>query len=309
MGICLVMKNNIKRSLHHKVRWIISFLLPLFLTVLVNIVSQVQQGDSRVGVLQSTNELNTETIKAIKDSDTATLMTICDSINKLDGYEAEPVSMDHYHMNLIMGDYHFIIDVSKPWSTESIISYQPEQSENEIYQSFNSALLNKEIIDTVEVEDDKLQQSIPFLMSTFLIMAVLQGGILLQDKNHGMILRYCYSPKRRFSYFLGNGGYIFSITFLQVVLSMGILCLVTSTWLGLIKAIQIVLMITVTSSLFALLLCLICKNDTQASICASAVTGIATMLGGIFIPISSMPAFLQAISKASPIRWCMELLI
>lgn len=302
MGICLVMKNNFRRSLHHKIRWIIILVMPFLLSLLTIVINQIQEDNYRVGVI-----LSKESIKSNDENNY--MQELCYKLNQMDKIEAKVANIQSYHTDLLMGTYHYVIDCSNEENV-TIISNKPQEDNEEFYNMIMNGM-PKEQVPELNNQDQNLlrmQQSIGFLMSLFLILSVVQGGMYIRDKNHGIITRYCFAPTTRIRYMFGNLCFIFSITFLQVVACYILLCVVNATWLSLTVSIKIILMISFVASLFAFLLCMICKNDTQASISASAITSIFTIISGTFVSIESMPYLLKVLSSFSPIRWCMELI-
>ncbi len=302
MEICLVMKNNFRRSMHHKVQWVIVLVMPFFLSLLSIVINQIQEENYRVGVID-----RKENTKYLDEDNYA--QALGTKLNQMEKIEVKVADLQSYHTDLLMGTYHYVIDCTD--GENVIIISNKTQEENEVfYNMIMNGMLKEEV--SVPVSQDqnriRMQQSVAFLMSLFLILSVVQGGMYIRDKNHGIITRYCFAPTTRHGYKFGNLCYIFAITFLQVVACFLLLCIINGTWLSLIVSIKIILMISFVASFFAFLLCTICRSDTQASISASAITAICTMLSGTFVSIERMPYLLKMLSSFNPIRWCIELI-
>ncbi|MDD5936147.1 MAG: ABC transporter permease [Clostridiales bacterium] len=305
MEICLVMRNNLKRSLRHKIRWAIIFFMPLLLSPCMSLINQIRDNTYRVGVI---NLMSPGSKSA--DNRSESVESICSILNENPNIKAQVASVDTYHTDLILGTYQYIIDASKGISEEAVISTKTKKDNQEFYQLVLNGSL-KESVPQNEREKathlTMMQQSVGFLMSLFLIMSVLQGGMYQRDKNQGLVERYCYAPKKKKTYLVGNLCFIFFVTLLQVLASFLLLCTVNGTWLSVKASILIIALVTVVASVVAMILCAICSNDTQAGISASTIAAFLMMISGMFVTVDRMPQVLQFMSKFDPVRWCMEL--
>ncbi len=300
MGICLVMKNNFRRSMHHKIQWMILLIMPFLLSLLTIVINQVQEDSYRVGVIDS---------KVVSYDENNYVQEFCSKLNHMEKIEAKVANIQSYHTDLLMGTYHYVIDYSDEENV-TIISNKTQEENDKFYDLIMKGI-PKEVVNKLDSRNPELmrmQQSVAFLMSLFLVLSVIHGGMYIKDRNHGIITRYCFAPTTRISYKFGNMCFIFAITFLQVVACYLLLCIVNATWLSFIVSLKIILMISFIASFFAFLLCTICKNDTQASISASAITAIFTILSGTFVSTESMPYLLKILSNFNPVHWCMELI-
>jgi hypothetical protein len=283
MEIYLIAKNNFKRSLTHKTRFIVGLVLPIILCFVAGIIHTDSKANIRVGVLN--NE------------------AIVKTLEKAGGFQAALADEDTYHTDLIMGKYQVVI--GKDMSIVSVNNSKVEA----YYQTLIDQVLQGKKVDTSIRKHNSLSKedrSIAFIMTLFLVMATINGATLIKDKQVGTYNRCLQIMERRRNYVLGNYVFNLLITLFQVFIALGLMSMIQKNSIGWFAVLVLSLFISVVVTIYATMLCLLCKSDVQANISASSLASILSIIGGTFIAVKNMPLVLQYISVISPIRWVLE---
>lgn len=279
MGTYLVIKNNFRRNFNHKFVFAFSFLFPFLLCLAAGMVNHIGKSDLRVGVI-STGEVSRDEITML--------------FNNTVEYECEKASRDSVYSDLIMGKYHIVLDYSNPNSGK------------------NPELLSIQNMDklTAEVQSlTKTERAIAYLMTLFMITAVVQGSVIIRDKSVGTLERYCYSLHNKRSYYVGFFFHNLILTFLQGEIAMLIMMVMDKDWeLSFGEGILAAVFIALISVTFAFVICAISKKDMNANISASSIAVILSILGGTFVAVGNMPGLFQIMSLFSPIRWIIQII-
>jgi hypothetical protein len=263
---------------------------------------QLSQTTYRVGVMSSgSKEVNQDAENLMKQ------------LNQIAGITVKEANDEGFHTDIIMGVYHYGINLDMLDSNRKLASMENETIEKAVISYNNQEnvkhfveYLKNQPMDSIS-ELSTIERNIGFLASLFMVIAVLHAGLYIRDRQEGLLVRYCYSPKSKKSYVMGNYIYIFLITFLQVGVSLVILNLIQKNQVDILQFVWIVSFLALITSIFAILISSISKSEVQASITASSITAILTLLSGTFISVSQLPTFLQYVGVVNPIRWCIEL--
>ncbi len=284
MEIYLIAINNFKRSLTHRTRFIVGLVLPIVLCFIAGIMNTVSKANIRVGVLKD--------------------VSIVKTLEETEGFQASLASEDTYHTDLIMGKYQVVIGRDM-----SILSVNNKKIEA-YYQTIMNAVLQGKKVNTSLWKGNALtkeERSIAFLMTLFLVMATVNGATLIADKKVGTYDRCLQAIKSGRNYVLGNYVFNFLFTLFQVSLALILMSVIQKNSISLLALLALSLFISFVTTIYATILCLLCKSDVQANITASSLASILSIIGGTFIAISNMPPVLQYVSVISPIRWVLEL--
>ncbi|HEX3021399.1 MAG TPA: ABC transporter permease [Lachnospiraceae bacterium] len=282
MGNYLVLKNNYRRLLAHRISILMIFAVPVIICLITLISSYVQNESIRVGILTS-SESDSMAVEEVKE--------VLKGYDFIDYRLADQSSM---YTDQIMGKYSYLLDL---------------REEAKGKQSLDTLL---KLLQAKGDEGKGLtstERTIALLMTVFLILSTVHASNYIDDRKTGVLQRYTFAPRRRYSYIGGYTLFTLTLVFLQVAISLGILVLLQSSMhISLLKAVIVVTFITLVTSLFAILFTLISKSDMQANLCSSAFSVIMMLLGGTFVPIESMPKIFRVISVISPVRWILNLI-
>jgi ABC-type multidrug transport system permease subunit len=144
-------------------------------------------------------------------------------------------------------------------------------------------------------------------MTLFMVLSVVQGALIITDKNTGTMERYCYSLQKKRSYHAGFYLHNLILTFLQGAAALLIMKVVNGNWeLSAFQGVLTAVVIALISTAFASFICAFSRSDMKANITASGLTAIFSLLGGTFIAVESMPGLFRGLSVISPMRWIIE---
>lgn len=328
MGSRFILINNFRRSLHHKGLWLIAFLAPIIISFGVNLINQFANTTYRIGVFYSMegNVIKDHSAKYQVLEEQVTDLLV--RLNQIEGVAAVIAREDSIHTDVIMGTYHYGIgvdkiaqvDMSEEQLMDALLSYDNQEKKEEFAKFLSQNLKNYNLkvdsesnIETVNQTDQGksssltvMERLVACIISMFMIMSVIHAGMYIKDRKEGMVTRYCFAPKYRCSYMIGNYLYVFLITFMQVAISFAVICILQQYRITMTAYLTMVGMLSIVASSFAIIISTLCRNDVQASISASAITAIMSLLSGLFVSFSQLPGILQLTSVMNPIRWCIE---
>lgn len=276
MGTYLVIKNNIRRNLNHKLQCVVTFFIPLVLCLAAGFVNQSARPALRVGVISDT-ETGRDSIRKILNTE--------DFVYKLTSRETMNSDLITGHLQIIL-DYTGIKDGRQP----VIHSVQNKNKPSGVIKSLTHT-----------------ERAAAYLMTLFMVLSVVQGAVIITDKTSGTMERYCYSIQKKRSYYAGFYLHNLIMIFLQGSAALVIMRVMNGNWeLSAFKGVLTAAVIALFSSAFASFVCAFSRSDMNANITASALTAIFSLLGGTFIAIESMPQLFRILSVISPIRWIIE---
>lgn len=303
MGTFLVMKNNFKRSFRHKLLFLATFLLPVVLCMLLGMI-EFGKTSLRVGILEGeTNPSNTFEKEELYEI-----------LEQSEGIRYSAADEASINTDLIMGKFQLILDYrgSNIVNQFQLLSNQPDNKKVLLQTVFREAIINKEAIRLEGLKENGLsvtERSTAALLTMFLVFSVVHAAAIIGDKNNGTMIRYQYARKNSSGYLMGYALYTFLITLIQMLMCIAALLLLQKnfilTWR---EAVILSILITVISTIYAVIICAISKSEVQANIVASSIAALLSLLGGTFVAVEAMPGLLRWISFASPIRWVVELL-
>lgn len=282
MEIYLIANNYLKRSLKHKVIFLVALILPILLCFIALLIDFEGKAKLRIGILGTD----------VKEF-------------SVDGVHASIANEDTLYTDLIMGKYHFIIDQD----SHAITIENNKQKEyyqkviNDIQQGIK---LDEEYTGAKNLS--KTERSLGLLMTMFLVMATINGSMIIKDKKVGTFNRCLYSMKSSIYYILGN--YLFNLVITIFQISIGIMfmkLIYRDQNISILSSVVLILFISIVVTCYATLICMLCKSDVQANIVSSSLAAIFSIIGGAFVTINNMPVVLQYASIISPVRWIMEL--
>lgn len=276
MGTYLVIKNNIRRNLNHKLQSVVTFFIPLVLCLAAGFVNQSARPALRVGVISDT-VTGRDSIRKILNTE--------DFVYKLTSRETMNSDLITGHLQIIL-DYTGIKDGRQP----VIHSVQNMNKPSGVIKSLTHT-----------------ERAAAYLMTLFMVLSVVQGAVIITDKTSGTMERYCYSIQKKRSYYAGFYLHNLIMIFLQGSTALVIMSMMNGNWeLSAFKGVLTAAVIALFSSAFTSFVCAFSRSDMNANITASGLTAIFSLLGGTFIAIESMPQLFRILSVISPIRWIIE---
>lgn len=158
------------------------------------------------------------------------------------------------------------------------------------------------------VEFDLLAYFAPGMALMFLMYTVSYGGrSILAERSQGTLPRLLISPTSN-SQFLG--GKILGVFFMGVA-QVGILILASSMFFGVkwgdpLGVVALILAAVFAATGWGMLITAFARSAAQIGSMGSAVMLIFGILGGSFINLDQLPAFLRTISKITPNAWGLD---
>ncbi len=303
MGTYLVMVNNFRRGFHHKLLFILTFILPILLCLAIGLV-KFDKTTIRLGILMS----DTDPIKA---SDKEALYKLLEASK---GIKYDKAKEKTLNTDLIAGKFHIILDYRESDAIDQfeIISYQNAENTVFLKNMLQKAFRNKEQIQLTENKKEALsvtERSMAVLLTLFMIFSSIHTSAIIRDRQSGMQKRYEFARRSGSGYILGYMLYNLIITCLQLLLCILVLTFIQKDFnLNIAEVFILTLIIAMISCIFSMSICLISSSEVQANIITSALTAVMSLLGGTFVAVEAMPALLRILSFASPISWVVELI-
>lgn len=158
------------------------------------------------------------------------------------------------------------------------------------------------------VEFDLLSYFAPGMALMFLMYTVSYGGrSILSERSEGTLPRLLTSPTSMAQFL---GGKVMGVFFTGIA-QVGILIVATTMLFGVQWGDPLGIAVLILAAVFAatgwgMLITAFARTPGQVANIGSAVMLIFAILGGSFINLEQMPAFLQTISKITPNAWGMD---
>jgi ABC-2 type transport system permease protein len=296
------MKNNFRRSINHKMLFVITLLIPIILCLITGSI-KLGRTSLRVGILESNaSEIQRENQKGLYE-----ILRQSKDIN----YEI--ANKGTLHTDLLTGKYHLILDYRNSISNDDfvLITYQSENKKLAMLEIFKGAIRKGEYINLSglsKVGINETERTLALLLTLFMILSTIPTAAIIRDKQSGTYERYQFARSGSIGYIQGFIIHTFLIALAQVILCLTVLDFLQKNFmLSLLTGTVIGVIIAGIATMFSTLICLASKSEMQANITASSLAAVMSLLGGTFIAIESMPRLLQVISLVSPMRWIVEL--
>jgi ABC-2 type transport system permease protein len=296
------MKNNLRRSLKHRILFITTFLLPIILCCLFGLI-RFDKVSLRIGILETQEEAGWE--------DQAELYRLLDQSEGVSYAVADAKSSN---TDLMMGRFHLLLDFRNASSIEEvqIMSHQPEERQQILRQALLKMSKDKSPLNLTGYKAPGLsttERSVTMVLSLFMVFATIHASAFIRDRASGIMVRYQSTGYHQSDYLLGYFFHTLLLTLVQVLLCISSLSLLQPGFtLSLTEVLLITSLIAIMSSIYAIAICTLSKSEVSANIMASSMAGIFAILGGTFVAVEAMPGILRVLSLVSPIRWVVELL-
>ncbi len=303
MGIYLVLKNNLKRSMNHRMLFGLSFFLPVILCCLFGLV-RFDKVSLRIGILEAQDEKNGWTNQE----------ELYPLLEQSEGVSYAVADEESSNTDLMMGRFHVLLDYRRAVSLREIpvISYQSEERQQLLQEALQRMIEDKRPLNLTGLHEYGLsitERSLTMVLSLFMIFATIHASAFIRDRESGVMIRYEYTGYRKSEYLMGYFFHTLLITLIQVLLCITLLSLLQPGFSLTIKvALILTLVIAAMSSIYGVAICAFSKSEVVANVTASSLAGCFAILGGTFVAVEAMPGLLRILSFASPMRWIVELL-
>jgi ABC-2 type transport system permease protein len=300
MEIYLVLKNNMKRSYKKRLLVVILILLPALVTIFSNAVSEVITPTIRIGVI--TDKKDTLYNEAIQ------------KLNSMNGLSCDMANKSSMNTDLILGTYHYIIDLRETENADNIqvISYQKQEDKNKFLNQVKVLISDGEgaTSDFGIAEQDRIsntQRLFSFMLTLMIITATINASSIIVDKKNKSIERFTFAPTSCLAYLLGNMLFSIIIAALQLLVTYGFMSLLhLTTHISIIDFLMMAIIMILISTAIGILVTCFSDSELKANIFSSCIAVLFSILGGAFLSFEKMPEIIQKVSVISPIRWIMK---
>ncbi|MGH4123521.1 MAG: ABC transporter permease [Clostridium sp.] len=299
MSILLILKNEFIRSSKNKKKVIYSLLIPVLAVIVAMVLNGLMKPSISIGYIDNSKIGIGSEFK--KDA------------NGIKGLKINEATLVSLNTNMILGKYAAIVEFKEnsDINVKCLDSYN-RTIVNEIITSYASSknLSGFQILLNNMGKEGftAAQRGCSFILLTLIITCTLSACNIIKDKNEGILKRYkmcCFKP---YTYILGMYAYNLLFAGIQVLISTLVLTFIPIN-LGItsLEFFLIGLIISIISSSFACLFSNLCESELQASIGASSIAMIMSLIGGAFLPLEKMPHGLKIISNGTVTKWIIEL--
>ncbi|MCB2296233.1 ABC transporter permease [Clostridium tagluense] len=299
MGILLIIKNEFIRLSKNKKKAIYSLLIPVFAVIVAIFLNVLMKPSISIGYIDNSNIGVGSEFK--KDA------------NKIKGLRVNEATLDSLNTDMILGKYAAIAQFNEnKHITVKCLDSHNGAVVNEIITNY---IFSKDLsgfqtlLDNMSKEGfTAAQRGCGFILLILITTCTLSACNIIKDKNEGILKRYkmcCFEP---YTYILGMYAYNLLFAGIQVLISTLVLTFMPIN-LGItsLEFFLIGLIISIISSSFACLFSNLSESELQASIGASSIAMIMSLIGGAFLPFEKMPHGLKIISNGTVTRWVIEL--
>ena len=157
-------------------------------------------------------------------------------------------------------------------------------------------------------EDSQDMNILAYFLPGFSIMGILfpaQSATrdILLDRESGLLRHLLTAPVSPIDYLLGKCLSVFTVTALGFVILVGIGIAGGIDWGPPLAVGALVLASALAAAGLLLFIMSLVGSERQGDTLTTIVIIVSSMLGGAFMPVSQMPAFLKPISAATPVFW------
>lgn len=299
MQIILVIKNELKKSLRNKKKFIITMILPMIAVVVALGVNNIMKPSINIGVInKSETELAKEFIR---------------SANDIEGIVATKGDLSTVNTDMIMGKYTTIIEFTENekynvYALDSNIKKSFDKIISDFKSTGSLIGLNSIINRINEQQIPLVNRSISFILIALLINCTVVACSIIKDRKEGVLKRYIISPNTSSYYILGVLIFNFVITSIQILVSIIFIRVIgIDLGISLMSFIILGIIVALISTVFATLITNLCSSEIQANLIASALAVITALIGGGFLPIEKMPGGIKFLSNFTITKWVMEI--
>ncbi|WP_234122022.1 ABC transporter permease [Clostridium hydrogenum] len=297
MGILLIIKNNFKRETKNKLKFVLYIMIPTVAIVLTIISNSFMKPSYTFGIIGNVNSKgNVRIIKLLKNTKDI----------KVENADKKSIQTD-----LIMGKYAAILDFkgqSKVVYSEKNSIYLASKKLLNYYSTSNQPIkLQKFSNELFKNQMSTAERIMGFIIMCLFITTTMTAVIMIRDKENGILTRIRYSTNKISKYILGNLIYNYIITYTQLLASAAVIRIFNiNIGITITNFLLISLLLTFISTAFGTFMAAAFKTELKASITASSLALLTTLLGGGFLSVNNMPNGLKIISNITPTRWIIK---
>lgn len=307
--VLLVFRTNLKRSLKDKKKFFINLLLPIVVILLSIVISNSSAVSINVALINDFHDKNTENLISL--------------LKSTKGINIKEANKENINTDILNGKYAASITVKKPidkqvlGDVDGYFTIYTSQEANIVVVAKNlikgTIATNKPISfkdinkSLTEGQLSKAENVVSLLSTVLLIMAVVNGALLIKDKEDNILFRYKSSPNKRWQYIIGNVLFNYCLCYVQLSLTFILATILQINMnISLMNLLLFGLVIVLVTTSFGTFIACLFKKDLYANMFSSAIGFILALVGGGFLPYEKMPTVLQVISNITPIRWMIK---
>lgn len=299
MGIYLIVKNEIKRSMRNKKKMIITLIAPVIAVVLAICINAIMKPSINLGIIDKENSEIGESFKMKAEN--------------INGVKIDVASKDSMNTDLIMAKYVATIEFDKN-NNVKLYCLDNELKDN-IQGIANNFLDTKDLAGfrdmLIKMREESMtaaERSSGFILLTLVVTCIFVACNIIKDKEEGVLRRYVLTGNASQLYILSNFIFNFLITLLQIIISTLLIGLFNiNIGIKLAQFFIIGIVIAFIASSIATLVVSLVNTELKASLIASSFGMIMSLLGGSFLPLKKMPDGMKLISNISITKWIIAL--
>mgnify|MGYP001608375701 CR=1 FL=1 len=295
MGILLVAKNEFIRSLKYKKKLVLTVLLPVITIIVALGINSLMKPSINIGVIDKGSG---NVYAKFKEKATS-----------IKGLTIKEANEESINTDMILAKYSAVIQFNKDESFQ-VIGLDSKFKEN-IEQIMKDYFINGKLqgfeYDLSKMQSESMtvaQRGGGYMLLITIITCTLSACNLIKDQEDGTLKRFSVSYYRPITYILGTFSYNLLSTIVQIIISVIILTILPiDIGISGLQLLVIGLTIAIIASSLSCLIVNLCKTELQASLIASVVSVVMSLLGGSFLPLAKMPTVLKYVSNATITKW------
>lgn len=295
MGIYLIVKNEVKRTMKNKNKLIITIIVPAIAVIFAIGINTIMKPSINLGIIDKGNsEIGLSFKTKAKD---------------IEGVKIRTAEEDTINTDLIMAKYVAIIEFDTNNNVK--LDCMDNELKGNIQEIVDNFIITKEVtgLQDILIKMEKgsmtvAERSVGFILLTLIVTCVFISCNIIKDKDEGILKRYVLTPNAQYHYILGNYIFNFLMTLLQIIIAtliIGILKL--DIHISLSEFLLIGIIIAFIASSISTLVVSLVDTELKASLIASTFGLGISLLGGSFLPLQKMPNGIKLISNISITKW------
>jgi len=332
--ICSIVKNELKKQLKDKgfFFWLLG--MPVLFIVLFSFVfandtevtfsvnyiddDQTQTSQQLLTIIDDAESFELveqtnleEAVLDVNEGNIASLIYIPKNFEaEMNGADNEiDVYYDSLKMDSVQPILNLVENISFSYEKEkvsmTIEQYIPDEAER---TSFLAPPFSINQLEQQSESVNAITQIVPgyTVMFTFFII-ISMVMTFVKDREHGMLARLASTPMNKFQYLIGKWIPFVFIVFTQIWVLLGFGYVVYGLYLGnLFSVLVLSLALTLATTSLGLAISLFAKSENFGIAITQVIALGGAMLGGLWMPIEFMPAFMQKIALFIPQYWAQQ---
>ncbi|AAK78811.1 ABC-2 type transport system permease protein [Clostridium acetobutylicum] len=307
--IWLVFIANFKRAYSNKKKFFINLLVPVAAIILAIVVNYVSSPSLNIGV--------NEKIKS-KGGDRIVKM-----LKHTRGINAKVCHGELMKTEVILGKYDAVVTIKRKLGKNSFnnmskyfefYNVRDKKTNEDMKKLIKAYLVQNKTLNMERIVKDeqigglsKSERIIAFLATVLLITSVVNGAVIIRDREENTYYRYMYSPNSKFEYIFGNVIYNYIFSYIQLFIANSLMA-IFGIYIGIsfLKMLSYGLILTLVMTTFGTFIVCIFNKELYANMFSAAISLILSLVGGTFINYKIMPEGLRRISDVTPNRWIIK---